>query len=96
MNTPTPDQREKALEAVIPYLKAGAIVPVDIETTSILLAGLEAALTAPPQVPQEVVDILKEAKDSAEKSRQWAGYTYLVVTIAKIEKALALLTQGRE
>ena len=59
-------------------------------------AEIKASLTAPPQVPQEVVDILKEAKDSAEKSRQWAGYTYLVVTIAKIEKALALLTQGRE
>lgn len=99
--TPTPDQREKALEAVklwretLEGLKQSAFENNDSATYASSCKNLsiydtiEAALTAPPQVPQSAIDKLHHAKAMCEN--HWS-------TSAKrsIEEALAILTQGKE
>lgn len=88
--TPTPDQREKALERLsqieIQMRALGQASPVAI-------SEIRAALTAPPQVPQEVVDALRDLRGCCnlppENQYKWR-------CMVKADEALALLTQGRE
>jgi hypothetical protein len=82
--TPTTDQRERALEAFRQDRKSGFALQYgeDIADT------IEAALTAPPHVPQEVVEFL----DALRTEDHEFGSVH---THATYQKALALLMQGR-
>jgi len=106
--TPTPDQREKALKYATRERDAFARQVRDCQSATHsefknalpmyqnrleILKAIVAALTAPPQVPQEVVDALRDLRGCCNLPRE---NQYKRQCMVKADEALALLTRGKE
>jgi hypothetical protein len=93
MNTPTTDQRERALAD--PMLHDDLSQWAHDHKETIL-----AALTAPPHVPQEIVDKLRHWKNHNEELKAGAetmtARSYYEGGLQAYKNVIALLTQGRE